>query len=191
MNWFKTLFTVLTITLITTTSFAQKAVPDVEVKTLEGKSVNIQDYLEEGKVTVMSFWATWCSPCKKELNTIADYYPEWQEKYNMNLLAITIDNTRALRKVKPMVDNFGWEYTVLSDVNEDLKKAMNFQTVPQTFVVDQEGNVVYSHSGYTPGDEAGLEEVLAGLVMEEEEEPEGIKEEVKEVKEGKKKKKKK
>ncbi len=161
MNTFKIFLPTLLFTLISLASFAQKTVPDVEVKTLEGQSVSIQEYLNDGKLTVMSFWATWCSPCKKELNTLMDYYEEWQEKYNMKLLAITIDNSRAIRKVKPMVDNFGWDYTVLSDVNEDLKKAMNFQTVPQTFVVDAEGNIVYSHSGYTPGDEEELENVLA------------------------------
>lgn len=164
MKFVSSLLVFCFVALFSITAFAQKTVPEIDVKTLEGKSVNIQDYIEEGKITVLSFWATWCSPCKKELNTINDYYSEWQEKYNMNLLAITIDNTRAIRKVKPMVDNFGWEYTVLSDVNEDLKKAMNFQTVPQTFVVDQNGEIVYSHSGYTPGDEIELEEVIAGLV---------------------------
>ncbi len=183
MKFIKTLFPTLFIVFLVTTTFAQKTVPDIEVKTLEGQSVSIQDYLNDDKVTVLSFWATWCSPCKKELNTITDYYEEWQEKYDMKLIAITIDNARAIRKVKPMVDGFGWEYTVLSDVNEDLKKAMNFQTVPQTFVVDKEGNIVYSHSGYTPGDEYELEEVLEGLA--------GDKGEVKEIKKDKKKKKKK
>ncbi len=145
---------------LTTTIFAQRTVPAIDVKTLSGKSVNIQDYTNDGKLTILSFWATWCSPCKKELNTIADYYEEWQDEYDVQLVAVTIDNARALRKVKPMVDNFGWDYIILSDQNEDLKKAMNFQTVPQTFVIDQDGKIVYTHSGYKPGDEAELEEVL-------------------------------
>lgn len=144
-------------------AWGQKVMPDVNVKTLDGKSVSIQDYTNKGKITVVSFWATWCSPCKKELNTIADLYEDWQEEYDMQLVAVTIDNSRALRKVKPMVDGFSWEYTVLSDVNEDLKKALNFQTVPQTFLVDGEGNIVYSHSGYQPGDEVELEEKIAEL----------------------------
>ncbi len=187
MNLFKSLFTVLFISLIVVVSFAQKTVPDIEVKTLEGKSVSIQEYLKDGKATVISFWATWCSPCKKELNTISDVYEEWQEEYNMKLLAITIDNSRAIRKVKPMVDGFQWEFEVLSDVNEDLKKAMNFQTVPQTFVVDKDGNIVYSHSGYSPGDESELEDILAGLIAEDGDEE---KEEVKKEKKKKNKKKK-
>ncbi len=153
---------IFTLSLACTVS-AQKTVPSINIKTLEGKTVNIQDYTSQGKITVLSFWATWCSPCKKELNTIADMYSDWQEKYDMQLIAITIDNSRALRKVKPMVDNFGWDYVVLSDEKEELKKALNFQTVPQTFLIDQEGNIVYAHSGYTPGDEYELEEKIKAL----------------------------
>ena len=87
----------------------------------------------------------------------------FQEDYDLELLAITIDNARALPKVRPMVQTKGWEYTVLSDVNEDLKRALNFQTVPMTFLLDQSGNIVYTHSGYNPGDEYELEEEIKKL----------------------------
>lgn len=163
MKLIKTFMTFLFVSAVAVTGFSQKTVPSIDVKTLEGKSVNIQDYTNTGKITVLSFWATWCSPCKKELNAISDVYEQWQEDYDMQLVAVTIDNSRAVRKVKPMVDGFSWEYVILSDQNEDLKKAMNFQTVPQTFLLDQEGNIVYSHSGYSPGDENELEDKIAAL----------------------------
>lgn len=142
---------------------AQNSLPEVSVKTLDGQSVNIQDYATNGKYTVLSFWATWCSPCKRELDAIAEYYEEWQEDLDMELVAVTIDNTRNLPKVKPMVETKGWEYTILSDANEDLKRALNFQTVPMTFLVDKEGKIVYTHSGYNPGDEFELEDKIKAL----------------------------
>lgn len=142
---------------------ADKQLPSVELKTLDGESVNIKDYVKEGKLTVISFWATWCSPCKKELDNISAVYEDWQEDYNMELVAVTIDNQRSLSKVKPMVEGKRWDYTVLSDVNSDLKRALNFQTVPYTFVVDGNGNIVYSHSGYVEGDEYELEDKLEEL----------------------------
>lgn len=163
MKLIKTFAIFLFVSAIAVSATAQKSVPAINVKTLEGKSINIQEYTNNGKITVLSFWATWCSPCKKELNAISDVYEQWQEDYNMQLVAVTIDDARALRKVKPMVDGFSWDYIVLSDVNEELKKALNFQTVPQTFLVDQEGNIVYAHSGYSPGDENELEEKIAAL----------------------------
>lgn len=143
--------------------FSQNAMPSVEVKTLDGQTVNIQDYANNGKITILSFWATWCSPCKKELDAIADMYEEWQEDYDVELLAITIDTQRALAKVPGMVESKGWEYTILSDANQRLQQALNFQTVPQTFVLDAEGGIAYSHSGYLPGDEYELEDIIKEL----------------------------
>jgi cytochrome c biogenesis protein CcmG/thiol:disulfide interchange protein DsbE len=164
MKLIKTFVIFLFVSAIVVSASAQKIVPEIDVKTLEGQSVNIQDYTNKGQITVLSFWATWCAPCKKELNAISDVYEQWQEDYDVQLVAVTIDDSRALRKVKPMVDGFSWDYIILSDVNEELKKALNFQTVPQTFLIDQEGNIVYSHSGYSPGDENELEEKIAELV---------------------------
>lgn len=140
-----------------------QTLPDVKLKTLEGKSVNILEHVKQNDLTVISFWATWCSPCKKELDAFADLYPEWQEDMNVEVVAITIDNARGLSKVKPMVNTKGWEFTILSDSNQEMQRALNFQTIPQTFIVDNTGKVVYSHNGYNPGDEIELEEKLIGL----------------------------
>ncbi|MFZ4544383.1 MAG: TlpA family protein disulfide reductase [Saprospiraceae bacterium] len=136
---------------------AQTAFPSIPLKTLDGHTVNAQDLCKTGKITVVSFWATWCSPCKKELDTVNEVYEEWQKKYDMEVVAITIDDARAITKVKPMVESKGWTFRVLSDVNSDLKRALNFPSVPQTFLLNKEGKIVYSHSGYIPGDEEDLE----------------------------------
>lgn len=143
--------------------WAQKTLPSVEVKTLDGKSVNIQDYTKEGKITVISFWATWCKPCQQELDNISELYPEWKEKYDVQFLAITIDTQRALAKVGPLVESKGWEYTILSDANQQLKNALNFQAIPQTFLANQNGEIVFEHSGYVPGNEFELEEKIVAL----------------------------
>ena len=135
-------------------------IPSVDVKTLAGKTVNIKDYVGNDKLTVMSFWATWCSPCKRELDAIAEIYPDWQEEYGVEFLAITIDDARTLAKVPALVETKGWEYTVLADVKRELQKALNFQTIPQTFLVNESGEIVYTHSGYNPGDEYELEEEI-------------------------------
>lgn len=142
------------------TTIDGNTLPSVDIKTLDGKKVNIQDYVGDGKVTVISFWATWCSPCKRELDAIAEIYPDWQEEYGVELLAITIDDARGVAKVPAMVAAKGWDYTVLSDSKQDLQRALNFQTVPQTFLIDGAGEIIYTHSGYSPGDEYELEEAI-------------------------------
>ncbi|MBK7873124.1 MAG: TlpA family protein disulfide reductase [Saprospiraceae bacterium] len=158
MKQFLILFAITTFS--TFSSFAQKSIPSVEVKTLDGQAVDIQKITNNGKLVILSFWATWCKPCQLELDAMADLYEDWQEQYNVEIIAITIDTQRALPKVGPMVETKGWPYTILSDANQQLKNALNFQTIPQTFLVDANGNVIYAHSGYVPGDEYELEKKI-------------------------------
>lgn len=154
----------LSCSLLLTTAFAQsKSLPDVAVKTLKGETKNIKDFGEDGKITVISFWATWCAPCKKELDAIADVYEDWQTDYNVELVAVSIDTRRAIATVPGLVASKGWDYTILTGKVTELQSAFNFQTIPQTFLVDQKGNIVYHHNGYVPGDEFELEEKIQAL----------------------------
>jgi len=155
---------VLAILFVTLAAFAQKTLPSANIKTLEGQSINVQELGKTGKITVISFWATWCSPCKKELDAIADYYEEWQEKYGVELVAISVDDARSAAKVPGMVKEKGWKYRVLLDPGKELQTAANIQAVPHTYVLDQNGHIIFEHNGYTPGDELELEELFKDLV---------------------------
>ncbi len=141
-----------------------KTLPSVELKDINGNKVNIQDYGKTGKITIISFWATWCTPCIKELNNILEVYDEWQEKYKCELVAVSIDDSRNVPKVKPTVNALGWPYTVLTDENKDLARALNVNNPPQVFLLDSTGNIVYTHTGYTEGAEFELEEQIKLLV---------------------------
>jgi len=141
--------------------------PSVTIANLDGDDVDIASYGENNKITVFSFWATWCAPCKKELNNIADLYDDWREDYDLEVIAVSTDDSRSSDKVQAYVDGVGWDFDVLLDVNEDLKRALNFQTVPYTIVVDSEGDIMYEHSGYVEGDEYELEEIIKELKAEE------------------------
>lgn len=140
-----------------------KPLPSVDVKDLDGNTVNFSTVAEEGKITVISFWATWCTPCIKELEAINEKYDEWKETYNMKLVAVSIDDARNSKKVKPKVLGYGWGYQVLLDENMDLARVMNVNNPPMTFIYDKDGNEVYSHQGYTPGAEDELEAKLKEL----------------------------
>lgn len=161
----KSLFTILGLVLSSALLLANGSpFPSVTIKTLDGKNVNIQDYTNNGKITVVSFWASWCTPCKRELDAINEVYSEWSDKYGIQLLAITIDDARGLSKVPAMVKSKGWEFTVLADSKQELQRALNFQTIPQTFLINKNGEIVYTHNGYNPGDELELEKKIAELV---------------------------
>jgi len=143
-----------------TALIAQQRFPSVQVYSLDGKAVDIGHYARNDRPTVISLWATWCSPCKKELNAIAEMYEDWQEDYGVELLAISIDDQRALAKVAPMAQNNEWPYTILLDTDGALMQALGVQAIPYTILIDQQGNIAYSHSGYAPGDELELEDQI-------------------------------
>jgi len=163
--------TILVIALLLTTitvaqvkkMFTDKQVPNVEVSTLDGKKVKILDAIGTGKITVINFWATWCGPCKLELNNIAELYPDWKKDYNVQIIAISIDDSRNTAKVKTYVGGRSWNYTILLDANQDLKRALNFQAPPYTLLLDKTGTIVHSHTGYSEGDEYILEDQIKAL----------------------------
>ncbi|MCB0628135.1 MAG: TlpA disulfide reductase family protein [Saprospiraceae bacterium] len=145
-------------------AYGQNTLPSITLKTLDGQDVNLTSYTGNGKVIIISMWATWCAPCKKELDALADLYDSWQDKYQIELLAVTIDTQRQFAKVKPMVESKGWPFTILSDANNQLMERMGVLSIPHTFVVSNTGEIVYSHIGYAPGDEIELEDKLKSLV---------------------------
>jgi len=141
-----------------------KKVPSVMIKDVEGNAINTGEITNDGKPIVISFWATWCKPCKLELNTIHELYPDWQEETGVKLIAVSIDNERTKNMVKPYVNSAAWDYDIWMDVNADFKRALGVNNVPHTFLVDKDGKIVHSHSGFVPGDEEALYEHILELV---------------------------
>lgn len=141
-------------------ALAQAELPAVQLKDVNGKTVNTAKLQNGGKPIIISFWATWCKPCIRELKAINEVYADWQDETGVKIVIVSIDEAQNAQKVKPMVDGFGWEYDVLLDPNGDFKRAMNVQSVPHVFVIDGKGNVVYNHTGYTDGAEQQLYDII-------------------------------
>jgi peroxiredoxin len=139
-----------------------KKLPSVDLKDLKGKKVNTSTMGFTGPV-VISFWATWCSPCKKELNTIHEVYSDWKDETGVTLVAVSIDDEKTKNAVSTYVDGKSWDFEVLLDPNGDFKRAMGVNNVPHTFLIDKDGNIVYSHNNYAPGDEEKLLEEIKKL----------------------------
>jgi cytochrome c biogenesis protein CcmG, thiol:disulfide interchange protein DsbE len=164
----KTIALLLISLTLSTVSFSQeegnnvKQLPSVTLKDMEGKTIKTNELGFDGPV-VISFWATWCSPCKRELNTIHETYAEWQEETGVNIVAVSIDDEKTKAQVPVYVNGKGWDYLVLMDPNGDFKRAMGVNNVPHTFLIDKEGNIVYSHNNYAPGDEEKLYEEIKKL----------------------------
>ena len=147
-------------------TFAQ--LPKVTLKDINGKAVTTDTLSNNGRPFIIDFFATWCKPCNRELDAIAEVYDEWVEETGVKIYAISIDQAQNINKVKPLVDNHGWDYDVLLDPNSDLKRALGIQMIPYTLIVDGQGNIVYKHNGYTDGAEQELIDKVRELVKSEE-----------------------
>lgn len=146
-------------------AFAASAeLPSVKLKTLDGKTVDTADLSNDGKPFVISFFATWCKPCNRELKAIHEVYPDWQDETGMKLIAVSIDEGQNVSKVKPLVDSEGWEYEVLLDSNSELKRSLGIQSIPHVLIIDGNGNIAQSHSGYTEGSEEHIIEEIRQLI---------------------------
>ncbi len=96
--------------------FSQKELPSVSIATLDNKSVNIKtDFNEKDKIYIYSFWATWCTPCIAELEAISEHYEDWKKELNFELVAVSIDDARTQKRVKPLLSGKDWTYTILLD----------------------------------------------------------------------------
>jgi thiol-disulfide isomerase/thioredoxin len=134
-------------------------IASIDVKTLNNTIINTSQFDNDDNLIIISFWATWCKPCVSELENIHEVYEEWQDKTNVKLIAISVDNSRSQMKVKPFVNSKGWEYEVYID-NGKLMRSMGVNVIPHTFLLNSDKEVIYSHVGYNDGDEYDLFEII-------------------------------
>ena len=151
---------IMTILLAVCMLAGYAALPDVTLKDINGKEVKVADLSRSGKPIIISFFATWCKPCIRELKAIHELYPDWQDETGVEMYIVSEDEGQDAQRVAPMVNGFGWEYKVLLDPNGTFKRAMNVQNIPHLFVIDSKGKTVYNHVGYTDGGETEIEKYL-------------------------------
>ena len=149
-------FLILSISL---SAYSQKSIPNISLSDFEGEKTKIFEAIDENQITVISLWATWCVPCIKELDAINEVYEDWIDELDFNLLAISVDDSRSVRRAKALVNGKSWPYEIYLDTNQDFKRALGTSFIPQTLIVKSK-KILYQHTGYQPGDEDYLFEKL-------------------------------
>tara|TARA_Y100000588_G_scaffold350272_1_gene401309 strand:+ start:270 stop:743 length:474 start_codon:yes stop_codon:yes gene_type:complete len=142
--------------------------PTFFVRDLTENEFFFSDTLKTGKPAVLSFFATWCGPCRVEmpvLDTLSQSYSDINF-YLVNVSGLTQGKSKMKEdpvKVKKMVDDLGVNLQVLMDKYGKVAEKYGVKSLPRLVVIDAKSTVHYIHDGYAPGDEKKLKEVLDKL----------------------------
>lgn len=139
---------------------------NIELKKADGSSVNSSEVLNyEGGPTVITFWLTTCYPCRLELQAIKEKFAGWQQEADFKLVAISTDFEKNYPAFVKMVNDNDWPWEAYNDVNRKFWKVMpgGLNGLPQVFVFDKEGEIVYHKRKYKSGDEDLLFDKIKSL----------------------------
>jgi len=145
---------------LTTSNVGDKTIPTATLKTFDGESVEIKDYTTNGKIQMVSLWATWCGPCRMELDAISKVYPEWKEKYDIEVIAVSLDSRGAIKGAKQMVEGKDWPFTFMHDNKQELSGQLGLRGIPFSMLIDGEGKIISKQEGYYPGYEKDIEKKI-------------------------------
>ena len=155
---FKKLFLLLVFLMSVANLSSQKFVPNIPIETFKGTYTTMSKELSDDSFYILSFWATWCVPCINELDALNEVYDELSKDLNFKVYAISTDDARTKRRVRPLVNGKSWKFDVLLDENHDLKRALNISGLPHTIIAKQ-NEILHRRVGYAPGEELDLLEL--------------------------------
>ena len=139
-------------------------IPSVKVENAKGAQVNTSSLVNHKTPMIISFWATTCKPCIRELDAINEQLPDWLEEAKFRVVAVSTDDSRSTAKARALAEGHGCDdFIMLYDKNQEFMRAMNVSLTPQVYVVDADGKIVYSHTGYAPGSELELLKAIKKL----------------------------
>lgn len=139
------------------------AAPDFVLRDLEGNNYKLSENLNRGPILI-NFWATWCIPCREEMKKLKEIHERYEEA-GLQTLAISIDDPKSVSNVKSFIKSRRYPFTVLLDTNSEVMQLFQAKNPPYTVLLNPEGIIFYSHSGYRKGDEKIVEEKIALLVQ--------------------------
>ena len=143
---------------------ADNSILNKELTNLKGKKINVADYNRDS-ILILSFWATWCVPCKKELPHLNKIYKEYKDK-GVNVVTINQDTPRSLSKVKSFIRSKRYNFPVLLDPDKSFFQRFNASGIPLLIIFDKNGNMIYNHLGYMPGDEKRVKQIIQELLSQ-------------------------
>jgi peroxiredoxin len=137
--------------------------PDFRLKDLDGNWFTLSEHLGENVVYV-TFWATWCVPCRREMPHLQQLYEDFSDD-GLTIIGVNTDPPGTTSKIKPYVRRYRITYpTVLDPDNNVLDKYNPTRELPYAVLIDRDGNVEQVFPGYRTGDEKLLREKIIALL---------------------------
>jgi peroxiredoxin len=140
------------------TVLTNKRAPDIRSQSLAGNPIALGDFKGKKKI-VVSFWASWCGPCRMELPELKEFY----EKYHaadsrFEVVAISTDDDRF--QAEKYVKEAKLPFPIVWDENGNISNAYGVESIPVLYIIDENGKVVYGQTGYEFGLEYKLRSYL-------------------------------
>ena len=123
---------------------SEVATPSLKLESLKGEELDLKDF--EGKVVLVQFWATYCTPCRKEMPSMNNLIKKLEEsKTPFEILAVNMGETKD--EVQKFVDEVKPEFTILMDKKGENVQAWNVFAAPSNFVIGPKGKIRYTLYG--------------------------------------------
>lgn len=143
---------------------SKKVVGDFSLPDLKGHKVRLSDFKD--KVIFISFWATWCEPCRSELPQLEKIWKRHQDK-GFELISIAVDPPDLEGAVRQMARRYRYKFPVLLDHETEVSNRFNpTMDLPFGLLIDQDGRIVATHAGYRIGDEETIEKEIIELLAD-------------------------
>jgi peroxiredoxin len=138
----------------------EMATPPLKLQSLKGDSVDLNDF--KGKVVLVQFWATYCTPCRKEMPSMNNLIKKLEEsKTPFKILAVNMGESKA--DVQKFVDEVKPEFTILMDANGENVQAWNVFAAPSNFLIDTKGKIIHTLYGEMEWDSDEIVKTIQGL----------------------------
>lgn len=137
--------------LLLAVSITRGQEPDFRLRDLENTWQEYSD-LKGTQLTVVDFWATWCQPCVRSIPLLSEMEKEYRNR-GVRFIGVSVDGPRNQSKIKPFIQSLGVEYPIIRDMDSELMTDLGVTAVPTLLLYDAEGELIFFHEGFRPGDE--------------------------------------
>lgn len=163
-NMFRTIIISISLLFILPfASFSQDEFPEATVENAIGETIDIKQYVTDGKPKIVSLWATWCGPCRAELNALKSVSERWKNEYGVEIITVSVDYPQMVARAKSMAKKSGWDYTFMHDNKQELMRALGVTGIPYSMLIDGDGKIRSVQRGYYPQYEKALEKKIKAL----------------------------